>query len=216
MRFAAPGLAVGAMALALAACGPAFQSSFDESNSRTGSTPGAETRYKPPAGFKPDLITPVGISVQTNGQYKTEAQRKAAAAAIDKYWADVQRCAAAALGASDAAESMQEFPAHLSIEIANNWKVVEGPTTHRRTQAFPSLAHPGTWSTSLGKPDNIYILAVPELNGLGPQMAAELDLWLKRNATTPTPDLANACSAMPCYRFSYDNAPSQAWRECVD
>jgi hypothetical protein len=211
MRFAVLGLA-GAIALTLAACGPAFQ----ESGSENGLTPGTLTRYKPPSGFKPDLITPDGISVQTNGQYKTEAQRNAAAAAIDKYWTEVQKCAATALGASDAAESVPEFPAHLSIEIAKNWKVVEGPTTHRRTEAFPSLAHPGSWSTSLAKPDNIFILAVPELNGLGPQMAAELNLWLKRNATTRPPDLLNACSAMPCFRFAFDNAPSQAWGECVD
>jgi hypothetical protein len=213
MRLAALVLAA-AIALALAACGSTFQSSFGESGS--GSTAGTETRNKPPLGFKPDLITPDGISVQTNGQYKTAAQRKAAAAAIDKYWGEVQKCAATALGTSDAAESVPEFPAHLSIEIANNWKVVEGPTTHRRTQAFPSTAHPGSWSTSLGKPDNVFILAVPELNGLGPQMAAELNLWLKRNATTQPPDLANACAGLPCYRFAYDNAPSQAWRECVD
>ncbi|HYL57451.1 MAG TPA: hypothetical protein VEU51_01170 [Candidatus Acidoferrales bacterium] len=212
MRFAVLGLGV-VIAFALAACGSTFQSSFGESAS---STTGAETRYRPPPGFKPDLVTPDGVSVQTNGQYKTEAQRKAAAAAIDKYWTEVQKCATTALGASDVSGSVPEFPGHLSIEIANNWKVVEGPTTHRRTQAFPSLVHPGSWSTSLAKPDNIYILAVPELNGLGPQMAAELELWLKRNATTSVPDLANACLAMPCYRFDYDNAPSQAWRECVD
>jgi hypothetical protein len=214
MRFAALG-PLAAFALALCACGP-IESSFDQSNSGIGLNSRPVRQTMPPPGFKPDLITPDGISVQTNGQYKTEAERKAAAAAINKYWADLEKCAATALGAGDAVDAMREFPGHLSIEIANNWKVVEGPTTHRKTQAFPSLAHPGSWSMGLGKPDDVYILVVPELNGLGPQMVAELDWWLKRDTATPPIELSKECPALPCHRFYYDNAPSQAWNECVD
>jgi len=55
------------------------------------------------------------------------------------------------------------------------------------------------------------------LNGLGPQMVNELGLWLNKNANVPpTVDLATACASVACVRFNYDNAPSQAWSQCVE
>ena len=73
---------------------------------------------------------------------------------------------------------------------------------------------PGTWSTARREEDELYILVVPELNGLGPQMAGELNLWLSRQTTLLT-DIASTCSSVPCLRFAYNNTPSQAWNECV-
>jgi hypothetical protein len=171
-----------------------------------------------PAKFTADLVTPAGFKVKTNGQYKSEAARNAAAAAIDRYWSEVGKCATGAInapGADNASQLVTEFPAHLSIEIANTWKVVEGPTTHRRMQAFPSLARPGTWSTARREEDELYILVVPELNGLGQQMAGELNLWLSLQTTLMT-NLASACASVPCIKFSYNNTPSQAFNECVN
>ena len=98
--------------------------------------------YLAPSGAGYDLITPDGIHVKTNGQYPAEAERKAAAETIDRYWHDVRTCALGVILASDAElrdKLLPEFPLHLSIEVANDWRVVEGPVTHRRQQAFPSL-----------------------------------------------------------------------------
>jgi len=165
------------------------------------------------------MVTPAGIRVKTNGQYKTEPQAKAAALAIDRYWSEVRACAVRIEppGDTDVNDLIEEFPRYLSVEIANNWKVVEGPTTHRMMQAFPSLAHPGTWSTARRQEDTLYIVVVPELNGLGPQMVNELNMWLNRNANVPpTADLLTACASVPCVRFNYNNAPSQAWNECQE
>ena len=100
--------------------------------------------------------------------------------------------------------------------IAPDWKVVEGPTTHRKMQAFPSIAHPGSWSTARRQEDTLYIKVVPELNGLGPQMAGMLNLWLARNLNTPVGDLPGSCSSVACVRFNYDNTPSQAWTDCIE
>ncbi len=120
-------------------------------------------------------------------------------------------------GDTDVSDLIDEFPRHLAVEIANNWKVVEGPKTHRRMQAFPSKAHPGSWSTARREEDALYIVVVPELNGLGPQMVNELNLWLMKNANVPpTADLVNACASVPCLRFEYDNAPSQMWSQCKE
>jgi len=206
------------ISIALSACGTVEQTTtYYPLTEKTNQT-GKNALDVPPAKFGFDLMTLGGFKVKTNGQYKTEEQRKAAAAAIDRYWSEVQKCATDGLQASGTANASQliaEFPSHLSIEIANTWKVVEGPTTHRRMQAFPSLARPGTWSTARREEDELYILVVPELNGLGPQMAGELNLWLSAQ-TTLMSDLANACSSVPCIRFSYNNAPSQAWGECVN
>ena len=169
--------------------------------------------------FAADLVTPTGIRVKTNGQYKTEASKKAAADAIDRYWGEVRNCAVRVEPASDSDVSglIEEFPRHLAVEIANNWKVVEGPTTHRRMQAFPSIAHPGAWSTARRQEDALFIVVVPELNGLAPQMVSELNLWLMKNANVPpTADLIKACSAIACVRFNYNNLPSQAWNECKE
>jgi hypothetical protein len=169
--------------------------------------------------FAADLITPLGIRVKTNGQYKTDTARKTVALAIDRYWQQVQACAVKVEPPSDTDVGglIEEFPRQLAVEIADNWKVVEGPTSHRRMQAFPSVAHPGTWSTARRQEDALYIVVVPELNGLGPQMVNELNLWLNKNASvTPTADLINACISVPCLRFNYDNAPSQAWNQCVE
>jgi len=169
--------------------------------------------------FAADLVTPLGIRVKTNGQYKTETVRKTAALAIDRYWQEVRACAVKVEPQNDADVSglIDEFPRQLAVEISDNWKVVEGPTTHRKMEAFPSLAHPGTWSTARRQEDALYIVVVPELNGLGAQMVNELNLWLNKNATvTPTADLIGACKSVPCLRFNYDNAPSQAWNQCVE
>jgi hypothetical protein len=206
------------ISIALSACGTVEQStSYYPLSDRTAAV-GRNALDVPPAKFSADLLTPGGFRVKTNGQYKTAQQRKAAAAAIDRYWSEVRKCATDAMqagGAANAAQLTAEFPSHLSIEIANTWKVVEGPTTHRRMQAFPSLARPGTWSTARREEGELYIAVVPELNGLGPQMAGELNLWLSAQMTMTT-DLANACSSVACIRFSYNNAPSQAWSECVE
>ncbi len=169
--------------------------------------------------FAADLVTAPGIRVKTNGQYKTEASRNAAALAIDRYWGEVRACAVGVEPPrdTDVGDLIEEFPRHLAVEIAGNWKVVEGPKTHRRMQAFPSIAHPGTWSTARRQEDALYIIVVPELNGLGPQMVSELNLWLMKNANVPpTVDLVNACASVACVKFNYDNAPSQAWNECKE
>ena len=165
------------------------------------------------------MVTPAGIRVKTNGQYKTDASRKAAADAIDRYWGEVRACAVRVEPSSDTDVSglIEEFPRHLAVEIANNWKVVEGPATHRRTQAFPSIEHPGAWSTARRQEDALYIVVVPELNGLGPQMVNELNLWLMRNANVPpTADLVGTCASVACLRFNYNNLPSQAWNQCKE
>jgi len=169
--------------------------------------------------FAADMVTPAGIRVKTNAQYKTEAARKAAALAIDRYLSEVCRCAAGVEPPADTDVSglIDEFPRHLAVEIANNWKVVEGPTTHRSMQAFPSKAHPGSWSTARRQEDALYILVVPELNGLGQQMVNELNLWLNKNANAPsTVNLVSACASVACVRFNYNNTPSQAWSDCKD
>jgi hypothetical protein len=169
--------------------------------------------------FAADLVTPTGIRVKTNGQYKTDASKKAAADAIDRYWGEVRACAVGVEPSNDTDVSglIEEFPRHLAVEIADNWKVVEGPTTHRRMQAFPSIAHPGSWSTARRQEDALYIVVVPELNGLGPQMVNELNLWLMKNANVPpSADLISACASVACFRFNYNNLPSQAWNECKE
>jgi hypothetical protein len=169
--------------------------------------------------FAADLVTATGIRLKTNGQYKTDASKKAAADAIDRYWGEVRACAVGVEPTNDTDVSglIEEFPRHLAVEISNNWKVVEGPTTHRRMQAFPSIAHPGAWSTARRQEDALYIVVVPELNGLGPQMVNELNLWLMKNANVPpTADLVSACSSIACVRFNYNNLPSQAWNECKE
>jgi len=169
--------------------------------------------------FAADLVTATGIRVKTNGQYKTDASKKAAADAIDRYWGEVRACAVGVEPTNDTDVSglIEEFPRHLAVEIANNWKVVEGPTTHRRMQAFPSIAHPGAWSTARRQEDALYIVVVPEMNGLGPQMVNELNLWLMKNANVPpTVDLVKTCASIACVRFNYNNLPSQAWNECKE
>jgi len=169
--------------------------------------------------FAADMVTATGIRVKTNGQYKTDASKKAVADAIDRYWGEVRACAVGVepAGDTDVSGLIEEFPHHLAVEIANNWKVVEGPTTHRKMQAFPSIAHPGTWSTARRQEDALYIVVVPELNGLGPQMVSQLNLWISKNANVPpTADLVSACSSVGCLRFNYNNLPSQAWNECKE
>jgi hypothetical protein len=213
-------IAVIAIVVANTLIGCAPQSAYNSEES-TGAA--AEVGKRPlelsTSEFAADLVTPAGIRVKTNGQYKTEASRKAAANAIDRYWGEVRACAIRVEPSSDTDVSglIEEFPSHLAVEIANNWKVVEGPTTHRMTQAFPSIEHPGAWSTARRQEDALYIVVVPELNGLGPQMVSELNLWVTRNANvTPTADLIGSCASIACVRFNYNNAPSQAWNECKE
>jgi hypothetical protein len=190
-----------------------------ENNTGTAAEVGKRPLELSSSEFAADLVTATGIRVKTDGQYKTDASKKAAADAIDRYWGEVRACAVGVEPANDSDVSglIEEFPRHLAVEISNNWKVVEGPTTHRRMQAFPSIAHPGAWSTARRQEDALYIVVVPELNGLGPQMVNELNLWLMKNANVPpTADLISACSSIACVRFNYNNLPSQAWNECKE
>jgi hypothetical protein len=198
---------------------PTESSYYPENNAGPAAEVGKRPLELSSTEFTADLVTPLGIRVKTNGQYKTEAARKAAALAIDRYWGEVRACAAGVepSGDTDVSDLIEEFPRRLAVEIANNWKVVEGPTTHRRMQAFPSLEHKGSWSTARRQQDALYIVVVPELNGLGPQMVGELNLWLNKNANVrPTADLVGACESVGCVRFNYNNSPSQAWNECKE
>ena len=207
-----------AFSIALSGCGTIEQTTTYYPLTDKTAPSGKYALDVPAAKFTADLVTPAGFKVKTNGQYKTEPARNAAAAAIDRYWSEVSKCATGGVqapGADNAAQLIAEFPSHLSIEIANTWKVVEGPTTHHRMQAFPSLARPGGWATARREEDELYIVVVPELNGLGQQMAGELNLWLSSQITL-TSSLATACSSVPCIRFAYNNTPSQAFNECVN
>jgi hypothetical protein len=183
-------------------------------------TPDSERQvYLSPTGFDADLITPDGIHVKTNGQYKTEAQKHAAAAAIDRYWHEVRSCALQQVPPGDTIVSgtlIPEFPSHLSIEIQKQWQVIEGPVSHRKMQAFPSQVTPGAWVTARREEEALLVEVVPELNGLGRQMAGELNLWLAGNTSALPTDLSNLCASVSCIRFDYDNAPSEAWSTCVN
>ncbi len=213
-------IALIAIAVANMLIGCAPQSTYNpEENTGAAAEVGKRPLELSASEFAADLVTPAGIRVKTNGQYKTDPSRKAAADAIDRYWGEVRACAVRVEPSNDADVSglIEEFPRHLAVEIANNWKVVEGPTTHRMTQAFPSIEHPGAWSTARRQEDALYIVVVPELNGLGPQMVSELNLWVMKNANVPpTADLIGACESIACVRFNYNNAPSQAWNECKE
>ncbi len=217
-RAAVATLAV-AVSNALVSCGPMESTYYPLNQTGTPAEVGKRPLELSSSEFAADLVTPAGIRVKTNGQYKTEDVRKAAAVAIDRYWGEVRACTVGVErpGDTDVGDLVEEFPRHLAVEISDNWKVVEGPTTHRRMQAFPSLAHPGTWSTARRQEDALYIVVVPELNGLGPQMVNELNLWLMKNANVPpTADLLSACASVACVRFNYNNAPSQVWNECKE
>ncbi|HKN12600.1 MAG TPA: hypothetical protein VJX68_05330 [Candidatus Binatus sp.] len=208
-----------AVSNALVSCGPMESTYYPLNQTGTPAEVGKRPLELSSSEFAADLVTPAGIRVKTNGQYKTEDVRKAAAVAIDRYWGEVRACKVGVErpGDTDVGDLVEEFPRHLAVEISDNWKVVEGPTTHRRMQAFPSLAHPGTWSTARRQEDALYIVVVPELNGLGPQMVNELNLWLMKNANVPpTADLLSACASVACVRFNYNNAPSQVWNECKE
>ena len=175
-------------------------------------------QYLSPQGFNADLITPAGIHVQTNGQYKTAAVKRSAAAAIDQYWHEVDRCIQGVLSPSDVQfrKLVPEFPRHLSIEIASDWKIVEGPQSHLKMQAFPSMVRPGAFITARREEEALYIKVVPELNGLARQMAGELNLWVSGHTSAMSSDLSNECADLACIRFDYDNAPSQAWDGCTE
>jgi hypothetical protein len=193
--------------------------SYPQNNTGTAAEVGKRALELSSSEFAADMVTPTGIRVKTNGQYTTDPSKKAVADAIDRYWGEVRACAVGVEppGDTDVEDLINEFPRHLAVEIANNWKVVEGPTTHRKMQAFPSLAHPGTWSTARRQEDALYIVVVPELNGLGPQMVNQLNLWLMKNANVPpTADLVKACGSVACLRFNYNNLPSQAWDQCQE
>jgi hypothetical protein len=216
MRRAVAVVLAFAVAGTLTACEPTY---YSQNNAGAPAEVGKRALELSSSEFAADLVTPARIRVKTNGQYKTEDVRKAATGAIDRYWSEVRACAVGVErpGDTDVSDLIEEFPRHLAVEIADNWKVVEGPKTHRRMQAFPSIAHPGSWSTARREEDALYIVVVPELNGLGPQMVNELNLWLMKNANVaPTVDLVNACASVPCVRFKYDNAPSQVWNECKE
>ena len=206
-----------AISNALVACEPTQPTDYPPGGTGAPAEVGKRPLELSPTEFALDMVTPAGIRIKTNGQYKTEAARNVAALAIDRYWNEVRSCAAGVErpGDMDVHDLTDEFPRHLAVEIANNWKVVEGPTTHRRMQAFPSIARRGLWSTARRQEDALYIVVVPELNGLGPQMVNELNLWLMKNANVPpTADLVGTCGSVACVRFNYNNAPSQTWNEC--
>src|ERR1700731_4117075 len=133
-----------------------------QNNTGTAAEVGKRALEMSSSEFAADMVTPTGIRVKTNGQYKTDASKKAVADAIDRYWGEVRACAVGAEppGDTDVGGLIEEFPHHLAGEIANNWKVVEGPTTHRKMQAFPSIAHPGTWSTARRQEDALHIVVV--------------------------------------------------------
>ena len=217
IRRASAVVLVLAISNALVACEATQSNGYQPDETGAPAEVGTRPLQLSPSEFAADLVTPAGIRVKTNGQYKTEATRQAAALAIDRYWSEVRACAAGVErpGDTDVHDLTDEFPRYLAVEIANNWKVVEGPATHRRMQAFPSLARRGSWATARRREDALYIVVVPELNGLGPQMVNELNLWLMRNANVPpTADLVGACVSVACVRFNYNNAPSQTWNEC--
>ncbi len=223
LRAAIRRVSVAALALAISnaliACEATQSTDYPPNDTGTPAQVGMRPLELSPSEFAADLITPAGIRVKTNGQYKTQAARTAAALAIDRYWNEVRSCAAGVepLGDTDVRDLTEEFPRHLAVEIANNWTVVEGPTTHRRIQAFPSIARRGAWSTARRRDDELYIVVVPELAGLGPQMANELNLWLMKNAMVPpAADLVGKCASVACVRFNYNNAPSQAWNQCKE
>ena len=169
--------------------------------------------------FAADMVTPWGFASRPTASTRPTPRGRPSRWRSTRYWNEVRTCAIGAEPPSDTDvhDLIDEFPRYLAVEIANNWKVVEGPTTHRRMQAFPSVAHPGSWSTARRREDALQIVVVPELNGLGPQMVNELNLWLNKNANVPpTVDLVSACASVACVRFNYDNAPSQAWSQCVE
>src|ERR1017187_2919770 len=210
---------VFALSNALIACEPTQSTDYPPNDSGAPAQVGKRPLELSPSEVAPDMVTPAGIHDKTNDQYKTGAARKPRAVAIDGYWPEVRSCAAGVErpGDMDVHDLTDEFPRHLAVEIANNWKVVDGPTTHRRMQAFPSIARRGSWSTARRQEDALYIVVVPELNGLGPQMVNELNLWLMKNANVPpTADLVGACASVACVRFNYNNAPSQTWNECKE
>ena len=218
MRFASMAVFVLAISNVLIAC-QTQSTYYPQNNVGTPAEVGVRPLEMSNSEFAADLVTPAGIRVKTNGQYKTEESRNAAAVAIDRYWSEVRECAARVEppGDTDVGDLIGEFPRHLAVEIADNWKVVEGPTTHRRMQAFPSREHKGSWSTARRREDALYIVVVPELNGLGPQMVNELNMWLNKNANIPpTADMATACASVTCVKFKYNNAPSQVWNQCKD
>jgi hypothetical protein len=217
MRFAASAV-VAILAALLTGCAAGGQKSAADSSGASSSQAQREV-YLAPNGVGFDLITPDGIHVKTNDQYKTSEQRHSASAAIDRYWSSVKDCTLQMVPPGDTLivqKLLPEFPSHLSIEISDNWQIVEGHVTHRKQQAFPSLRKPGAFITATREEDSLMVEVVPELNGLGRQMAGAVNIWLSGHTDATSTDLSNVCAALPCYRFRYDNAPSQAWENCTD
>lgn len=213
------GLALCAcLALGAGGCAPSRRGpSGFEFNAQAPQRAAARQSYLAPTDLDYDLVTPAGIHVKTNGQYKSEAARKAAAAAIDRYWRDVRQCVMRVIPPGDTIivqKMLPEFPYHLSIEIADHWQIVQGPVTHRRQQAFPSERNPGVFVAASREEEALYVKVVPELNGLARQMAGEVNLWFAGNTNLLPGDLSNVCAELPCHRFDYDNSPSQAWGGC--
>src|ERR1700730_10084896 len=98
-----------------------------QNNTGTAAEVGKRTLELSSSEFAADMVSPTGIRVKTNGQYKTDASKKAAADAIDRYWGEVRACAVGAEppGDTDVSGLIEEFPHRLAVEIADNWKVVE-------------------------------------------------------------------------------------------
>src|SRR5580658_2156433 len=102
-----------ALSIALSACGTVEQTTTYYPLTNQNTPTGKNALDVSPAKFTPDLVTPAGFKVKTNGQYKTDAEKKAAAAAIDRYWSEVSKCASGAVnapGADNPSQLIAEFP----------------------------------------------------------------------------------------------------------
>ena len=93
-RFGAYALVAFAFMASNALIGCETQSTYyPQNNTGTAAEVGKRPLELSSSEFAADMVTPTGIRVKTNGQYKTDASKKAAADAIDRYWGEVRACA---------------------------------------------------------------------------------------------------------------------------
>src|SRR5277367_3523781 len=120
MRRAVAVVLAFAVAGTLTACEPTY---YSQNNVGAPAEVGKRALELSSSEFAADLVTPAGMRVKTNGQYKTEDVRKAATGAIDRYWGEVRACAVGVErpGDTDVSDLIEEFPRHLAVEIADNW-----------------------------------------------------------------------------------------------
>ena len=83
-----------AISNALVACEATQSNGYQPDETGAPAEVGTRPLQLSPTEFAADLVTPAGIRVKTNGQYKTEATRQAAALAINSCWSEVRACAA--------------------------------------------------------------------------------------------------------------------------